>query len=199
MNEQQLENPATGGRRFIPLILSAAIIGADQISKALVVRHIEPYRLTRDTVSVIGNFVSFIRTQNLGVALSVGQTWPPAARRVMVIAVPLIVIVLAGFYLIRGRDLTRLQRWSLAGIVGGGLGNLIDRIFRPDGVIDFVMVNMYGFLGQHYFPIFNVADSTVTVCGIILIAALLFTRTPAPPADSTSRGEVPGAEDETGT
>ncbi len=163
-------------RRFLPFILTATIIVADQISKALVLRFIEPFRLTRDSVSVIGDFVTFIRTQNLGVAFSIGQSWPPIARRILFIILPLIVIVVAGYYLINGRDLTRLQRWALAGIMGGGLGNMLDRIFRVDGVVDFILVNMYGFLGQSYFPVFNVADSSVTICGILLVALLVFGR-----------------------
>ena len=172
-------------RRFLPFILTAAVVIADQISKALVVRFIEPYRLTRDSVSIIGDFVTFIRTQNLGVAFSIGQSWPDLARRILFIAVPLIVIGFAGYYLLKGRDLSQLQRWALAGIIGGGLGNLIDRIFRAEGVVDFVLVNMYGFLGQRYFPVFNVADSTVTVCGILLVASLVFQRHGGEPGDVT--------------
>lgn len=170
------QHRALTGRQFFPFILTAAIVVADQISKALVLRFIEPYRFTRDSVSVIGEFVTFIRTQNLGVAFSIGQSWPPVARRILFIILPLIVIVFAGYYLLKGRDLTGLQRWALAGIIGGGLGNLIDRIFRAEGVVDFVLVNMYGFLGQSYFPVFNVADSSVTVCGILLVASLVFGR-----------------------
>ena len=105
-------------RRFLPFILTAAIVVADQVSKALIVRFIEPYRLTRESVSVIGDFVTFIRTQNLGVAFSIGQSWPPIARRILFIILPLVVVVLAGYYLIKGRDLTRFQRWALAGMTG---------------------------------------------------------------------------------
>ncbi len=165
-----------GRRRFFPFILSGIIIVADQISKALVVRFIEPYRLSRDSVSVIGNFVTFIRTQNLGVAFSFGRSWPEPVRRIVFIVLPLIVVVFACYYLIKGRDLTGLQRWALAGIVGGGLGNVIDRIFRAEGVVDFILVNMYGLLGQSHFAVFNVADSSVTVCGILLVVSLVFQR-----------------------
>lgn len=168
------ETARASKQRYFPFALSAAVIAADQVSKLLVLRSIEPYRLTRDSVRVIGEFVTFIRTQNLGVAFSIGQSWPPIARRLLFIVLPLIVVVLASIYLVRDRDLTRLQRWALAGIVGGGIGNLIDRIARADGVVDFILFRMYGFLGQEFFPVFNVADSSVTVCGIILIVSMLF-------------------------
>jgi signal peptidase II len=120
--------------------------------------------------------VSFIRTQNVGVAFSIGQSWPPIARRILFILIPLGVMIAAGIYIVRDRDLTRLQRWAIAGLIGGGLGNMIDRISRAEGVVDFILVNMYGFLGQRYFPVFNLADSCVTVCGILLVASLLFQR-----------------------
>lgn len=166
----------TRHRRFLPFLLSFFIVIADQISKLLVVRFIGPYGATRETVPVIGTFLSFIRTQNLGVAFSIGQNWPPVARRLLFILLPLAVVIVAAVYLIRDRDLTRLQRWAIAGIIGGGLGNLIDRIFRAEGVVDFILVNMYGFLGQRYFPVFNIADSSITICGILLVASLIFHR-----------------------
>ena len=179
-DDPQLDAPAR--RRFLPFILTAVIVGADQISKALIVRFIEPYRQTRDSVSIIGQFVTFIRTQNPGIAFSIGQTWPELARRLLFIIFPLIVIVLASYYLLKERDLTGLQRWELAGIVGGGLGNLVDRVFRAEGVVDFILVNMYGFLGQRYFPVFNVADSSITVCSILLLVSLVFQRHRGDPA-----------------
>jgi len=173
-DDSQFAAPAR--RQFLPFTLTAVIVVTDQISKALIVRFIAPYRQTRDSVSIIGQFVTFIRTQNPGVAFSIGQTWPELARRLLFIILPLIVIVLAGYYLLKERDLTGLQRWALAGIVGGGLGNLVDRVFRAEGVVDFILVNMYGFLGQRYFPVFNVADSSITVCSILLLASLVFQR-----------------------
>lgn len=179
------DTPISGAparRHFLPFILTASIVVADQVSKCLVVRFIEPFRLTRDSVSVIGDFVTFIQTQNLGIAFSIGQTWPPVARRIVFIIIPLIVVVITCWYLIKGRDFTNLQRWALAGIIGGGLGNLVDRVFRIDGVVDFILVNMYGFLGQRYFPVFNVADSSVTVCGILLVVSMVFARRGGEPA-----------------
>jgi len=65
----------------------------------------------------------------------------------------------------------------VAGIIGGGLGNLIDRIFRPQGVVDFISVNFYGFLGFSRWPTFNIADSSVVVCGILLFLSVAFPKT----------------------
>ena len=73
----------------------------------------------------------------------------------------------------KSNDFTKLQRWAIAGIVGGGIGNLIDRIFRPEGVVDFIDVKFYGLFGMERWPTFNVADSAVVVCGILLIVSFI--------------------------
>ena len=52
----------------------------------------------------------------------------------------------------------------MAGILGGGIGNIIDRIFRPEGVVDFISVKFYGILGFDRWPTFNIADASVVVC-----------------------------------
>jgi signal peptidase II len=57
----------------------------------------------------------------------------------------------------------------MGGILGGGLGNLIDRIFRPEGVVDYLSFKFYGMFGLERFPAFNVADSSIVVSGILLV------------------------------
>ena len=61
----------------------------------------------------------------------------------------------------------------VVGIIGGGIGNLIDRIFRAEGVVDFIDVKFYGLFGMERWPTFNVADSAVVVCGILLIVSFI--------------------------
>jgi signal peptidase II len=60
------------------------------------------------------------------------------------------------------------------GILGGGLGNLADRIFRPAGVVDFIDVKFFGIFGFERWPTFNIADSAIVVCGILLLFTMLF-------------------------
>ena len=61
-----------------------------------------------------------------------------------------------------------LKNAILAVVLGGGVGNFIDRLFRPQGVVDFIVVRVYGFLGFEDWPVFNVADSAI-VCGMIAL------------------------------
>jgi signal peptidase II len=77
------------------------------------------------------------------------------------------------WYYLSSNDFTRLQRWATAGILGGGIGNIIDRIFRPDGVVDFISVKFYGLFGFERWPTFNVADSSVVVCCLLLFATII--------------------------
>jgi signal peptidase II len=79
------------------------------------------------------------------------------------------------YYFFAGKDITQGQRWILAAIMGGGLGNQVDRYFRPDGVIDFIDFKFYGIFGFERWPVFNLADSSVVVAGIALLISYLVT------------------------
>ena len=66
-----------------------------------------------------------------------------------------------------------MQRWAICGIVGGGIGNLIDRFFRAEGVVDFIDVKFYGLFGFERWPTFNIADASVVVCGVLLVLSFV--------------------------
>jgi len=154
---------------LIPFIMTAAIIVADQITKLLIVHYIDPGYIG---LRIFGDFIWIVHAKNLGIAFSIGDSFPLLARRILFILLPLIVMVFVVVYYFRGSDLTRGRRWAMAGVLGGGIGNLIDRILRPDGVVDFLSFKFYGLFGMERFPTINVADSFITVSGILLV--LLF-------------------------
>jgi signal peptidase II len=153
-----------------PFFLSFAIVALDQFSKALVVAHVAP-----DTVafSALGDFFWIVRQQNLGMAFSLLDHLSPVARSIVLIALPLALVVAVVVFYFKSSEPTILQRWALCGIAGGGIGNLIDRVFREDGVVDFISVKFYGLFGYERFPTFNVADSSVVVCAIILVLSTI--------------------------
>ncbi len=156
-----------------PLFLTLAVILADQISKAAIVLN-----WPKDGVfirDVFGNnLLWIIHVRNKAIAFSLGDGLPGPARTVLFIALPIIVLAVLVVYYFRTNEFTPLQRWAVAGILGGGIGNLIDRVFRPAGVVDFISVNVYGIFGLSRWPTFNVADSSVVVSGILLFAAVLY-------------------------
>ena len=102
-----------------------------------------------------------------------GASLPQTLRTILFSFVPLIVIVFVFIIYFRNKDFTQLQRWSICGILGGGLGNLIDRFFRPDGVVDFIDCYFPIYFKTKRWPTFNVADSAVVVCGILFVVAFI--------------------------
>lgn len=156
--------------KLLPFTLTVVVIVLDQITKMLVVNYIQPYTIG---ASFFGDFLRIIHVSNTGVAFSVGATWTETIRRLLFALLPLIVIGIVIAVYFRNNDWTKLQRWAIMGIVGGGIGNLIDRIFRAEGVVDFIDVKFYGLFGLERWPTFNVADSAVVVCGILLIISFI--------------------------
>ena len=154
---------------LLPFSLTLAVIALDQLTKWIVTMTIKPWTVG---ASFFGDFIRFVRVYNPGIAFSIGGELSGNIRSVLFGLMPLLVILVVVFVYFRSKDLNRFQRWCITGIIGGGLGNLIDRFFRPDGVLDFLDVKFYGLLGFDRWPTFNVADSSVVVCGILLMVSL---------------------------
>ena len=159
--------------KLIPLSLALLVIILDQITKALIVANIPPYTIG---AQFFGDFLRIIHVANKGVAFSLGAGWGQSLRQIVFSLMPLLVVIIVIRVYFRNKDFTQLQRWTIMGIVGGGLGNIIDRIFRSEGVIDFIDVKFYGLFGLQRWPTFNVADAAVVVCGILLFASFVFTK-----------------------
>lgn len=176
--------------KFLPFLLTAAIVAADQITKFLIVRHIQLWGVGAFFGGDIHDAIlRIVHVANMGVAFSVGSTLSETARRFLFAIMPLVVIALVIAVYFRNDTFTRLQRWCIAGICGGGLGNLIDRFFRSEGVVDFIDFKFFGIFGLERWPTFNVADASVVVCGILLVIS--FAQTVADEKKST---EATGSE-----
>lgn len=162
--------------KFLPFILTFAIIIADQITKFLIECYI-PLDYANGHLGIgpafFGDFLRIIRVYNGGVAFSLGNSWPLVIRRISFGLIPLIVMILVIIVYFKNKDFTKLQRWAICGVLGGGFGNLIDRFFRENGVVDFVDVKFYGLFGLERWPTFNVADAAVVICGIVLIISFI--------------------------
>ena len=158
--------------KLLPLVLTAGVIAADQIVKWVVTKTL-PYGRP---VEVIGDFLRLVYMQNPNIGFSIGRTLGGGGRFVLARLLPLIVSGILLVYYLVGKDITRFQRWVLAAVLGGGLSNYVDRIFRHGEVVDFIDFKFYGIFGMQRWPTFNLADSTLVVAGILLLASFLFTR-----------------------
>jgi signal peptidase II len=164
MSADSLASVRSGGTALRWLWLSALVVVADQVTKWLVVERLALYERI-ELLPVLG----LTRLHNVGAAfsfLSDASGW----QRWFFILLAVIVTIMVGIWL---RRLPRRGRgWlaaSLALIVGGAVGNVIDRIWHGH-VIDFVSVHWE----RWFFPAFNVADSAITVGAVILIVDSFF-------------------------
>ncbi|MDR2743180.1 MAG: signal peptidase II [Treponema sp.] len=159
----------------LPFILTGLLILADQAVKSFIVRH-----WPRD-----GSFIKdvfnndllwIIHVRNKAIAFSLGYNLPDGLRTILFVILPLAVFGFLFWYYFTSRELNNLQRWAIAGIIGGGAGNLIDRIFRPEGVVDFISVKFYGLFGFDRWPTFNIADASVVVSVFLFLFTVLFSK-----------------------
>jgi signal peptidase II len=134
----------------------------DQLTKAWVRSSMS----LNETIPVLGDVVRLTYIHNEGAAfgLSIGEY---SSQVFLVLAAIASVLVL--YLLLTAPRAERMQRIALALILGGALGNIVDRI-RWSMVVDFIQVGVAG----HFWPIFNVADSAVTVGAAMLAWTYLF-------------------------
>ncbi len=145
---------------YLPLGLFALLVAAlDQLSKFLVLDQI-PFGAV---VPGIKGLFHFTYVQNFGAAFSILQ-----GHRWLFIAVFILFIGLL-YWGIQKKVLpfSKFEMWCLAAVIGGGLGNILDRVFRGF-VVDMIAVEFIDF------PVFNVADCFITCGAIALIVHLVF-------------------------
>lgn len=160
-------------KRLKPFVLSALIIALDQISKAWVVNNI-----AENTIgySFFSDFLWIAHVRNNAVAFSLGEDVPIALKYVFFVALPILIMAFVAYLVVSPRsdgEMTVFQKWCLAGIFGGGCGNIIDRIFRSLRVVDFISVKFYGLFGLERFPTWNVADSAVVISVVLIIISFV--------------------------
>lgn len=170
--------------KLLPFTLTAFVVLLDQAVKTIIVKTI-PLGPPGGRIEVFGNdLLWLIHVRNKAIAFSIGHNLPEGLRPALFIVLPLIVLGFLLWYYCKSTEFSPVQRWVVAGIIGGGMGNIIDRIFRPEGVVDFISVKFYGLFGFERWPTFNVADASVVVCCIILLVSMFIS-----PANRRSHNE----------
>jgi signal peptidase II len=142
--------------------LIATIVAIDVVTKYIAKTTLVPYRMPRE---VIGEWVRFTLVFNQGAAF--GLHLGPWSRQIFLVLTVVALIILGRLYKdTRPGDQVRVIALGL--VCGGAIGNLLDRIRSPMGVVDFLDI---GF-GNWRWPTFNVADIAVTTGAILLAWAL---------------------------
>lgn len=152
---------ARKARVFWPILLSLVI--ADCATKQLAETHLPPVNVPHP---VLGSLVNLTLAYNLGAAT--GITLGSYSRWGFSLLTVLILALLSHLYQ-RTRPEDRWQLMTLALVCGGAIGNLIDRVRSPRGVVDFIDIG----LGAYRFWTFNLADVAVTL-GATGLACLLW-------------------------
>jgi signal peptidase II len=147
----------------LALLLSVVVIAADQISKASLHDYLST---TGQRVVEILPFLNLVAVWNYGVSFGVFNHGPAAGSWVFVGLAIVIVVVLAT-WVVRADRL--LPAAALGLVIGGALGNVIDRV-RQGAVFDFIDLHA---LGVHFWA-FNVADSGISIGVVLLLMDSLF-------------------------
>lgn len=165
------------------LLLSLLIVVADQWSKWLVERYLPLHQ----PLEIIPSVLNFTHVRNTGVAFGMFAANGSSSGTLILTVLGLIALVVVGLYFWRTSTQDRLMLTSLSLILGGAIGNLMDRL-AAGSVTDFIDA----YVGTYHWHTFNVADSAITI-GICLMALeiLLAGRKPTAspePADAGTSG-----------
>jgi signal peptidase II len=174
MQSETTERPqdATSSTSSVPAVprgsllwwLVAAIVSLDQVTKVVVQAYVPLFEL----VEVIPGFLNLVHIHNAGIAFGMMNDMAHPLRNALTTALPLAALAAIIFYSRQVRPDERLTLIGLSLVLGGAIGNLLDRA-RLGHVVDFIDV----YRGDWHFWAFNVADAAIS-CGAVLIFIELF-------------------------
>ena len=157
-----------------------AVLLVDVVTKAAAVTYLVPRRTPRE---VLGEVLQFTLVYNPGAAF--GWSVGPLSRWVFMVLTVVALAILWRLYAAT-RETQRVRLVALALVCGGALGNLVDRLRWPRGVVDFIDVGW----GMTRWPTFNVADVAVSV-GAALLAWVLWEEDQATAAATATPASLP--------
>ena len=143
------------------LLLISANVGCDQISKSVVREHLDYH----EHISLVGDHIQLTKVENSGAFLSLGDSMTPTAKAWLLNLFPALSIMAMLFWLFRV-SMSKGMAFGLCCILGGGIGNIFDRIVHGS-VTDFLYIQV----GVLQTGIFNFADVSIT--GGVLFLLLL--------------------------
>ncbi len=164
-------------RSIIIISVILVNIGCDQISKEVVRNSIDKY----ERIELIKSNFILTNVENTGAALSLGSDLPPALKVLFLQILPIIMLlILLRMIIVR----TELSPWAVIGLafaIGGGIGNIYDRVLYGS-VTDFMHIDL-GFVKT---GIFNMADVSVVIGMILILVDFAFSQNRKPPTIADS-------------
>lgn len=145
---------------YVYYIIAGILVIIDQITKWIVVKNMELY----EQITLIQDFFYLTSHRNKGAAWGILQ-----GKMIFFYIVTTIVVIGVIYYMQKYAKNDKLLAISLSFVLGGAIGNFIDRIFRGE-VVDFLDFTIFGY----DFPIFNVADSSLVVGVTLVLIATFF-------------------------
>jgi signal peptidase II len=159
-----LTAPFAGASRRLELLIVVAIVVSDQITKALVRRALDLH----ESIALVPDLLALTRVHNTGAAFGMFNSLEFAGKTVVLTLIATLALGGVAWYAASVPPTDRLARLGVAAILGGAIGNLIDRA-TAGYVLDFVDASWNGW----HFWAFNVADAAITIGVILMIFDLL--------------------------
>ena len=146
-------------------LISAVVVVLDQVTKYVVCASLPLH----SRVEIIDGFLNLVHVRNTGIAFGLLKQLGNQYRLLALAAVCGVAFFLLVFTITQIKKCNRMQTAGLALILGGAVGNLVDRI-RFGSVIDFIDAH---WLSAYHWPAFNIADSAITVGIFVVVTAEL--------------------------
>jgi len=141
-------------------LIALFVIALDQWTKWLIVKNME----IGESIEIINGFLYITSHRNKGAAWGILQN-----QMLFFYVITIIVVVAIIYYMQKYAKQNAMLGVALSLMLGGAIGNFIDRLFRKE-VVDFIHTYIFGY----NFPIFNIADSSLTIGVILLFIYFLF-------------------------
>jgi signal peptidase II len=157
-------------RLFLIGVMLLTNFGCDQLSKRIVRKNVDDY----EEIALVKGHLTLTKVENTGAFLSLGHALPQELKTVLLAVIPLCALAIAIIYLLVNDRITYLRAAGICFLVGGGLGNILDRLFYGS-VTDFLHFQY----GRFQTGIFNLADVSIVI-GLFLIVVSSYSRKPQP-------------------
>jgi len=151
-------------------LIALLVVLLDRATKWIVAANIT----LNETVPVLPGFFRLTNVHNPGAAFGLFAEWPSEWKIAILVTFSLLALVVVSALLWKNSHRITVTGVGLALILGGAVGNLWDRLLTGH-VVDFFDF----YLGSYHWPAFNVADSAIVVGALMLVAEILFAKTPA--------------------